>query len=251
MCRSILSAGKLPSVIPDNVTAVLFDLDDTLCVYVAAAIRARREALTELAAPKFDLPLETIDKAYMNRFKEVRKLKDIEPWLSKYLKSGEPTRTETFRLAFSDLGLEDAAFARQVGDRYLELRERYIELYPDALPVLRALAPQYKLGIITNGPADTQREEIRRLGIEGWFQAILIEGEYGVGKPDAAIFLEACRRMEAQPRDALFVGNSWEHDAMGAVGAGLCAVWLNRTGEEGQRDDRVVEIRSLLELIPG
>ncbi|MEO0250248.1 MAG: HAD family hydrolase, partial [candidate division WOR-3 bacterium] len=232
--------------------AIFYNLDDTLCVVIPVAMRARRQAFEELVQPLVSMEIEAIDKVYKEVFAQMLELCQHEPWRSRYLKSGEPTRTETMRRLLERLGIEDLDLAKQLSSRYAHLREEYLTLFEDALPTLTTLRPHFALGVITNGPADVQQQEIERLGLKPWLDVILIEGELGIGKPDPRIFQAALQAIGVKPEQALFVGNSWENDIQGALGVGMHAVWLNRDGvprQEGN-DSLVAEIRTLFELPP-
>ncbi len=105
------------------------------------------------------------------------------------------------------------------------------------------------VGLITNGPSRIQRDKIARLAIGDLFELILVSEEEGIWKPDPLIFHRALERFGIEPDDALYVGDSAEHDVAGARAAGITSVWINRRGREwpgGARADH--EITSLLEL---
>jgi putative hydrolase of the HAD superfamily len=69
-----------------------------------------------------------------------------------------------------------------------------------------------------------------------------------VAKPDAAIFLEACRRAGSSPRESLYVGDRLETDAIASRQAGLHGVWLDRTGGLESQTGDIPIITSLSEL---
>ncbi len=230
--------------------AIGFDLDDTLCVYMPVAVQARRQAFTELVQPLTGLDLDTIDQAYRQAFWQMMDEIQREPWRSRYLHSGESTRTETMRRMLTLLGVPSDRLAEQLSARYLELREQQLQLHDDALPVLNALRPHYRPFLITNGPALEQRRELRLLGLEPYFEVVAIEGERGIGKPDPALFRWVQRQLDTAPAQILFVGNSWEHDVKGALQVGWRAAWLNREGAPVPEPDTPVPIlRSLHELL--
>ena len=52
----------------------------------------------------------------------------------------------------------------------------------------------WKLGIVTNGKAQSQNPKIDGLGIRPYFGAVLISAEEGIKKPDAAIYDRALER---------------------------------------------------------
>ncbi len=59
----------------------------------------------------------------------------------------------------------------------------------------------------------------------------------GFSKPDPHIFAEALARMGVRADETIFVGDSWEADIVGAIHAGIAAVWLNPTEQERPTDD--------------
>ena len=86
-------------------------------------------------------------------------------------------------------------------------------------------------GLVTNGHPTFQRRKLERFDLARHFDAILIEGEWGVGKPDPSIFREALSRMNARPESAWMVGDNLEADIAGAQAVGMTAVWIDHAGE--------------------
>lgn len=231
-----------------KIRAVYFDLDDTLCAYWKASRQALREAFAEAKlAASVDEAVDAWRRVFATFSEEVKR----DPWYQHYLESGEPTRTEHLRRTLALLNESDA-LAEQISRRYAQLRNEYLTLFPEAKPVLSALRGKYRLGLITNGPADVQRSEIESLSIEGYFDHILIEGEMRIGKPARDVFDLAAQKWSYDPSEMLFVGNSFDHDVVGAKSAGWQAIWMNQEGEEMPDDaptkpDRV--ITNLLEVL--
>jgi putative hydrolase of the HAD superfamily len=121
------------------------------------------------------------------------------------------------------------------------------ELYPDAVPALRALeARGIEMGIISN--FDSRLYEILvGLGIDRYFESVTISSFAGAAKPSAMIFQRALQKHGVEASAAMHVGNSLREDAQAAVAAGLGGVLLDRMGTAGRRQD-VVAINSLGEL---
>ena len=128
-------------------------------------------------------------------------------------------------------GGDNADLAAHFRQRYLELRDRSLSLFPDAIELLDRIGPRLPLGLITNGPADLQRMEISTLQIEGRFAHIFIEGELGRGKPDPEVFSAASTAMGLEPQQILFVGNSYGHDIRPAIEAGWKTAWIRRPSD--------------------
>lgn len=205
---------------------IFFDLDDTLCAYWQAAAQGLRQAFAEELPPGIDV--EQMVEAWATCFRAFcGGVKDSE-WYAGYLRSGEPTRTELMRLTLASVGIEDGAWARRLGDAYARYRDGALHLFPEARPVLEALQGRYRLGLMTNGPADIQRQEVATLGLEGLFDPMLIEGEMGFGKPVAAVFDRAEALTSSRPEEILMVGNSYGHDIRPALERGWRAVWIRR-----------------------
>jgi len=83
-------------------------------------------------------------------------------------------------------------------------------------------------------------------GLLDQFEFVIDSGEVGVEKPDPRIFQIALERMGINPADALYVGDLYEVDAVGARAAGLHVMLLDPSGEHAGRD--VKTVRSLVEL---
>lgn len=117
--------------------------------------------------------------------------------------------------------------------------------------LISRLADYYPLGLITNGPGDLTIEKLKRLGLASFFapERIVVSETVGFSKPDPRIFAEGLTRMGVRADETIFVGDSWETDIVGAIHAGIAAVWLNPTQQEQPTDDTpMAVIKNLQEL---
>jgi len=104
------------------------------------------------------------------------------------------------------------------------------QLYPEVPPTLAALRRAgLKLAIVSNFDARLF-PVCEGLGLLPAVDAVVIAAEAGAAKPDAAVFRAALRHFDARPGQGVHVGDSWSEDALGAIGAGLRAVHLQRAG---------------------
>lgn len=160
-------------------------------------------------------------------------------------------RREVALLALEALGIDDPALARRVADDFTATKEAAVAPFEGAVEALEAFAGRgVRLGLVTNGHPDFQRAKLERFDLERYFEAVLIEGEHGVGKPDPSIFHAALARMGSAPDEAWMVGDNLQADVAGAQGVGMYAVWIDHGGDgppPGARPDRVV--RSLPQLL--
>lgn len=213
-----------------QVRAVYFDLDDTLCAYWDASKVGLREAFE--AHPIEGQTSEDMVRHWASAFREFAPTLKQTGWYEGYLKSGAPTRHEQMRLTLMRIGVDDPTHAMSLSEAYMSARDKALALFPDALDLLEYLKPKYPLGLITNGPADIQRQEVETLKLEGYFTPrIYIEGEVGEGKPLATVFKRASDAVALQPHEIAFVGNSYDHDILPAIKAGWKTVWVRRDSD--------------------
>jgi len=217
--------------------AILFDLDDTL-LDGGAAWRSGMDALL-VRCPEVSraAALEAWDMAFEEHF-------------VRYL-AGELTFEES-RIArirsWSDL----VSVVVPAGDElswFDDFRVGYEAGWvafgdvEGALSQLRRL----RLGVVTNGDGDQQRAKLAALGLEQAFEVVICSGDVGFAKPDPRIFELAATRLGIPSDRCLFVGDRRDSDALGAVAAGMSAVWLNRRDQEAP-DERVPAIVTLGQL---
>jgi putative hydrolase of the HAD superfamily len=216
-----------------SVRAIYFDLDETLCAYWVASLTGLHKAFVQ-HPPNDDGPDQWIER-WRAAFSEFLPEVKTAGWYSKYLVSGEPTRTEQMRRTLRQAEIDNVGLAKELSDAYADHRDRALRLYDDAVEMLHYLSQRYPLGLITNGPADVQRQEVMTLGIEPYFKAIFIEGEQGEGKPERSVFERAEAAMGLSGPELLMVGDSFDHDIVPALEAEWKAVWIVRSGQETLR----------------
>ena len=139
-------------------------------------------------------------------------------------------RRETWRLALADQGVDDDALATALGERVADERRARHAVFADVGAALERLHGEWRLGLLTNGASCLQREKLAASGLAGHFDAVVISGDFGAGKPEPAIFRHALDRLGHTHGRAVMVGDSLARDVRGALAAGLDAVWLTRPG---------------------
>ena len=222
-----MDVSPLPKFV--EVKAVYFDLDDTLCTYWDAAKAGLRAAIE--AVPVSGLTTETFLAEWAVQFRRFAHELKTSHWYEIYLTQGGVTRVQLINETLQSLGINDPELAWRIGDEYGRQRDERLVLFEDAKVVLRALHGHLPLGLITNGPADVQRQEIETLQIEGFFDYVLIEGELGVGKPHPLVMRRAEESAGCSGRDILFVGNSYHHDIVPAAEVGWRTAWIRRPSD--------------------
>jgi len=150
---------------------------------------------------------------------------------------------EIVRRAFEDMGLADLELAHRISDDYRALRDSAIAPYPGAIELLAELrARGTPMALITNGAAASQRRNVERFGLAQYFDCVVIEGEFGVGKPDERVFRHALASCGMNAESTWMVGDSLEADIAPAVRLGMHAVWIDASGGfDGARAPALVE----------
>ncbi|MCZ8251878.1 MAG: HAD-IA family hydrolase [Hylemonella sp.] len=205
---------------PGRIKAISLDLDDTLWPIWPVIARAEQALQDWLRprAPKTAIWLADTEQRMALR----RQLIAERPELSHDLRA---LRQEQIRRALQQHG-EDPALVLPAYEVFIAERMR-VQLFDDARPALAWLAQRYPLVAVSNGNADVQR-----IGLGHYFRAGFSAQEFGVGKPDARIFHAAADSVGVAPHEVLHVGDDAALDVVGALGAGLQTVWVNRGGQD-------------------
>ena len=219
------------------ITAVLFDLDNTLFDREAAFRGVAEDFHAEFLAPSTPVGREEA-------------IALMEAWDG----DGYANRRE-FREAmlaqWPEAGLDlDAlnAWYRQAMDRHT---------LPDAsvngflAQLNRAGMPW---GIVTNGNGPNQRTKCGLPGLADLARFIVVSEEQGYAKPDPRIFRDAMTALGlASPESVLFVGDNPVNDIDGARAFGMQTAWVSR-GQQFPADlhppghviERVTDLRGVL-----
>ena len=183
-----------------SLRAVLFDLDGTL-VDTAPDMGA---AVNQLRVEHGMKPLEAAR---------------IRPWVSHGSRG-------LLKIAF---GVEaDAANYAELRDRFLALYEKRLsaetKLFPGMQAVLDWLyAKGIDWGIVTNKPAWLTEPLLADLDISPPPRCVISGDTTEHHKPHPEPILLACRRLDVEPRDALYIGDA-ERDIQAAHAAGMPAL---------------------------
>jgi putative hydrolase of the HAD superfamily len=150
-------------------------------------------------------------------------------------------RGEVVRLALANIGVDDSELATRIGDTYHALRDQGIKPFDDAVDTVRWLRESgCRLALLTNGGSAGQRTKINRFALADLFDAILIEGEVGFGKPDPRIYTHALNSLGVEPAQACMVGDNLEWDVAGPQREGIAGIWIDARGS-GVPADRPVK----------
>jgi len=103
-----------------------------------------------------------------------------------------------------------------LAEMYRGISRRRLQLYPGVKPVLDELHSRFKLAILSDAQRAWARPELRAVGIDSYFDPIVISGDYGFRKPDRRLFEAALAGMGLEAENVVFVGNDLYRDIFGA-----------------------------------
>ncbi len=103
-------------------------------------------------------------------------------------------------------------------------------LFDDVAPALTDLKGRgLILGLISNIEQDITGT-LQRLGLPSWLAVVVTSQDAGSNKPQPEIFQEALRRAGVSPSEAIYIGDQYQVDVLGARGAGMKGILLDRRG---------------------
>ncbi|QSW99782.1 HAD family hydrolase [Haloterrigena alkaliphila] len=204
-----------------TVTAVLFDLDDTLYPYAPckeAGLEAARTVALDLG---YEFDREGFDAFYRSGRREAkRELAGTAATHERFI---------YFKRALEErTGEPRAGDALALGEAFWEAYLDEMELFPGVRETLETLRENgVAVGIVTNLTTRIQLEKVDRLGLEEHIDLLLTSEETGREKPGSVMFSLALSRLESRPSEAVMVGDNIETDVVGANAVGLETVLWN------------------------
>jgi putative hydrolase of the HAD superfamily len=119
-------------------------------------------------------------------------------------------------------------------------------LAEDVLPIVKSLKEVgIKVGCISNEDKELNNF-FSHFGIKDYFDCLVISEVVGYEKPGKKIFEFGLEQLQAQPDEAIYVGDSVLSDYRGSKNAGLTPVLIDR--ENKINDNTITKISNLSEL---
>lgn len=197
---------------------ILFDLDDTLFDFQTG----NRNAVNAL--------LDEIGYRHPERYDQYEAV-NLACWAE--LEQGKLTqdalRAERFRRFYDQYGI--ARDPVRDGDRFVELLGMQSILLPHAEAVVRAIAAEKPVWVLTNGITQVQKRRLALSPIRDVISGVVISQEVGAAKPNPKLFDHALKQMGVPRGEALMIGDGVSSDIRGANNAGIDACWYNPAGK--------------------
>ena len=119
-----------------------------------------------------------------------------------------------------------------------------LQLYPGVEHIIRQLHPKYHLAIISDGQTAYAIPELNAVGLSGYFDPVIVSGDFGYRKPDQRLFSAALTAMNMAPSEVLYVGNDMYRDVYGAQRLGIKTVFFKsnqgKQEKEGVSPDYII-----------
>ena len=228
------------------IKAILFDFGQTLVDSSDGFRQAEKDAQAVIFQ---DLAITGHD-AFKHHYRRIR---------SEFHKRSELSRVKIWQEIFRHFGQESSVDElRQWEKIYWQTVQSKTRVFPEAPPVLIALADQYgPLGLVTNtqGQSDAGTHRVTAYPeLAALFAVTVVAGENGVPtKPNAKPFTACLEQLGVAAEEAVYVGDDWRIDVCGARDAGLYPVWLKQDTVKRNYpkvDEDAPVITSLNELPP-
>lgn len=108
-----------------------------------------------------------------------------------------------------------------------------LQLYPGVEGTVRQLHDLYALAIVSDAQTAYALPELNTVGLSGYFDPVIVSGNFGYRKPDRRLFEAALSAMKLEPAEVVFVGNDLYCDVHGPQQIGIRTVFF-QSGEATQ-----------------
>lgn len=196
---------------------LLFDVDNTLLDFS----KASKESLFKTFLDYGMVCTEEIYKKY--------KVENTKVWVAFEKKEidTETLKRVRFKGFFDLLGISIDPF--EFNTAYVKNVVAVSEVYPGAVELIKKLANDYKVSIITNGLKEAQRPRLEHVGMIELFDSIVVSDEIGVAKPDVQFFEYTYNTIPNPPPKSkiLVIGDNLMSDILGGQFFGVDTCWIS------------------------
>ena len=199
------------------VSAICFDLDNTLWEIEPVLIRAERILADWLKARYPLIPARFTQAEVLGVREALLREQPHQAHDLSYL------RRETLARLAAEVGYE-----RDIAHEAFALwhtARNQLQPYAEVVPALELLRRRFRLATLSNGNAD-----LSVIGLAHHFEVSLSAGALGCAKPDPRAYAGVADSLTLKPAEILFVGDEPHADVVGPRAAGMQTVWVNRGG---------------------
>ncbi len=136
---------------------------------------------------------------------------------------------------------------------YRAVSRKRLRLFPDVKKVLDELRPAYRLALVSDAQPCYLLPEVKAVGLEGYFDPVIISAPLGFRKPDGRLFEMALDLMSLTAAEAIFIGNDLFRDIYGAQRLGIRTLLVD--SDQGDKSCENVlpdySVRHFRDVLPG
>ncbi len=204
-----------------QIKAITFDFGGTLAHGELDRENYRRALIDYIFRLGYSGGRAKLNKARNGMLERLRKAQE---------KNRELQFEELYRSLLFDLGLhptqERVGYIEQLYYHFFK-----IGLISGVREILVNLSGRYNLAIISNVISNASRLALRKFNLEQYFDYVVLSRDLGIRKPDPKIFNFTLQNLGVKSREAIHVGDSLEHDVLGAKNVGMKTVWIRGDDE--------------------
>lgn len=199
-----------------QISALTFDLDDTLYDNRPVILRTEQESLAFVQ--NYHPALKAIQNKRVPEAASV--LRETEPEIYHDVTEWRRRAVEQAMLN-AGLSAQDAAMGAEAAmENFAKWRSR-IDVPQETHDTLAKLAEKWPLVAITNGNAQPEL-----FGLGNYFQFVLRAGPHGRSKPFNDMYHLAAEKLDLPLGEILHVGDDLTTDVAGAIRCGMQACWI-------------------------
>ena len=221
---------------------LFIDLDDTLYDFSAASQESFRETYDLLHYER-----------YFNSFEHFYSI--YEPYnlqLWHIYGEGKITKEELNKRRYSYplevVGVHDQELADTFCREALGRIPTKNKLIEGAKELLEYLRPKYNLYILSNGFKELQSRKMCTVGIDKYFDALILSEDIGVNKPNRELYEYALQKTASTTEDSIMIGDMFETDIVGAANIGMKQIYFNPKKKEGMPFTPTYMVTELLQI---
>jgi putative hydrolase of the HAD superfamily len=220
--------------------AVIFDIDDTLYSYKQANERAM-ERMKLFVMMELGIPMKEFEQDCHRLMQEQRQICGNN--------AGCHSRAIRFQRMMEERGLP-LRYGAQLNDLYWEIMMDEMTPAEGAAQLLDGLRERgIRLGVGSDMTADWQIKKLDKLKLLDKLDFIVTSEEAGVEKPELKLFQLCAKKAGCAMEECLFVGDNLKKDVLGALNAGMDAVWVQPEESLRAEHPNVKSVSALKELI--
>lgn len=142
-------------------------------------------------------------------------------------------RAEKIITEFFQLLVGEKLDTRWLWNTYFNAHKTHCKLFPDAKSTIEKMKElALHTGIISDIDDEYFFFQTQQFSMDGMFNSITTSDQVGVGKPNPKIFKVALAKAECDPGEAVYVGDSFEKDIVGARTVGMRTIWYRGSNPE-------------------